>query len=53
VNGDGKASSRMIRPYACFPAGRHVYVRAYCMESAEERTFRLDRIVEVADPAVA
>jgi len=50
VNGDGKASLRMIRPFTCFPVGRHVYVKAHCSETEEMRTFRLDRIVEVADP---
>jgi DNA polymerase III epsilon subunit family exonuclease len=53
VNGEGRASQRMIRPFSCFPVGRHVYVRAHCTEAAEMRTFRLDRIVEVADPAAA
>jgi hypothetical protein len=50
VNGEGRASQRMIRPFSCFPVGRHVYVRAHCTEAAEMRTFRMDRIVEVADP---
>jgi predicted DNA-binding transcriptional regulator YafY len=50
VNGDGKASLWMIRPFTCFPVGRHVYVKANCMQAAEMRTFRLDRIFEVADP---
>ena len=52
-NGDGRSSHRMIRPLTCFSAGRHVYVKAFCMKSAEMRTFRLDRIVEIADPAAA
>ncbi len=51
-NGDGRTSLRMIRPRACFTAGRHVYLKALCTEAAEMRTFRLDRIVEIADPAV-
>lgn len=48
INGDGKHSTRRIVPQACFPAGRHVYIRAYCNRSAEMRTFRFDRIVEIA-----
>ncbi|HNO80579.1 MAG TPA: exonuclease domain-containing protein [Phycisphaerae bacterium] len=52
-NGDGRSSLRMIRPFTCFTAGRHVYVKAFCTKSAEMRTFRLDRIVEIADPAAA
>ncbi|MFQ5491906.1 MAG: exonuclease domain-containing protein [Phycisphaerae bacterium] len=48
VNGEGKSSSREIRPYACFPAGRNVYVRAHCNHAGQMRTFRLDRIVEFA-----
>ncbi len=51
-NGDGITSSRMIRPHACFPVGRNVYLKAHCMEAAEMRTFRLDRIVEVTDATV-
>jgi DNA polymerase III epsilon subunit-like protein len=48
VNGDGVASLREIRPFACFPAGRHLYIRADCRQAGELRTFRLDRIVEVS-----
>jgi len=50
VNGEGRASSRMIRPYACFPVGPHVYVRADCTEAGQLRTFRLDRIMQVSEP---
>ena len=44
TNGDGQPSERRIRPVACFPAGRYVYVRAHCSEAREMRTFRVDRI---------
>ncbi len=39
-----QAKQRRIRPVACFPAGRYVYVRAHCSMAEEMRTFRVDRI---------
>ena len=45
LNGSGQPSDRMIRPVACFPAGRYVYVRAHCSHAGELRTFRVDRMV--------
>jgi DNA polymerase III epsilon subunit family exonuclease len=45
VAGDGQASSRVIRPVGCFPAGRRTYVRAQCTKAGKMRTFRLDRMV--------
>lgn len=47
VNGDGEKTNRRISPQACFPAGRYVYVRAFCEKSSQMRTFRLDRIIEI------
>ena len=44
LNGSGQPSSRMIRPVACFPAGRFTYIRAHCEQAGEVRTFRLDRL---------
>ncbi len=44
VNVDGHGTSRIIRPESSFASGRHTYVRAFCQEKKEMRTFRLDRI---------
>jgi ATP-dependent DNA helicase DinG len=45
VNAEGHETSRVIRPETSFASGRFTYVRAYCENCGEVRTFRLDRII--------
>ena len=45
VNAEGQSSSRVIHPETSFASGRYSYLRAFCEESSETRTFRLDRII--------
>jgi len=47
VDGSGRESRRVLRPYFLEPAaeGRHIYVFALDRRSGEVRPFRLDRII--------
>lgn len=45
VNRDGIASQRTIRPLACFDWSGRTYLRAWCHNAKETRTFRVDRIL--------
>lgn len=47
ANGGGKPASIRIEPVAFAVAGGRPYVRAYCVERAEERTYKLDRVAKV------
>ena len=35
INSEDQQSFRIIRPVACFPAGRYTYVRAHCNSTGE------------------
>jgi len=46
VNGVGKASLRMIRPFTCFHVGRHVYVKAHCSKTAFMRRLARSQLAQ-------
>lgn len=41
---------REVEPLEVMPLGDYLYLRAYCHLRGDERTFRLDRIIEMALP---
>ncbi len=43
----GQISERWVEPLDVTGDGRTVYLAAYCLERGEQRTFRLDRIIEM------
>jgi DNA polymerase III subunit epsilon len=45
---DGEASERWISPKQVIGLSDYIYLQAYCHSREADRTFRLDRIVEVA-----
>jgi len=45
---DGEVSERWISPKEVLGLSDYIYLRAYCHTREAERTFRLDRIIEVA-----
>jgi DNA polymerase III subunit epsilon len=47
VDKNGKRSSRLITPIDVQGLSDYIYLRAYCHLRREERTFRLDRVVEL------
>jgi len=47
VDGEGKESERWITPKQVTGLADYVYLQAYCHLREDERSFRLDRIVEV------
>lgn len=44
-NQQGQVSERWVEPLDVTGDGRTLYLAAYCLEQAEQRTFRLDRIL--------
>lgn len=48
MNKDGETSERWISPKQVIGLSDYIYLQAYCHTREAERTFRLDRIVEVA-----
>jgi len=48
MNKDGETSQRWISPKEVIGLADYVYLQAYCHSREAERTFRLDRIIEVA-----
>lgn len=47
VDGDGEESERWVTPRQVVGLNDYVYLQAYCHLRNDERSFRLDRIVEV------
>ena len=47
VDGDGKQTRRWITPIQVLGLADYIYLRAYCHLRQAERSFRLDRILEV------
>jgi DNA polymerase-3 subunit epsilon len=47
VDGDGKQTQRWITPTQVLGLADYIYLRAYCHLRKAERSFRLDRILEV------
>jgi DNA polymerase III epsilon subunit-like protein len=47
VDGSGKRTRRWISPIQVLGLSDYLYLRAYCHLRKEDRTFRLDRIVEI------
>jgi predicted DNA-binding transcriptional regulator YafY len=47
VDGDGKQTQRSITPIQVLGLADYIYLRAYCHLRKAERSFRLDRILEV------
>jgi DNA polymerase-3 subunit epsilon len=47
VDGDGERTTRWITPLQVLGLSDYIYLRAYCHLREAERSFRLDRIVEV------
>jgi proteasome accessory factor C len=43
----GQVSERWVEPLDVTGDGQTVYLAAYCLQRGEQRTFRLDRIVEM------
>ncbi len=48
VDKDGEISERWISPKEVIGLADYIYLQAYCHTREAERTFRLDRIIEVA-----
>lgn len=48
VDKDGETSQRWISPKQVIGLADYIYLQAYCHTREAERTFRLDRIIEVA-----
>jgi DNA polymerase III subunit epsilon len=48
MNKDGDISQRWISPKQVIGLADYIYLQAYCHSREAERTFRLDRIIEVA-----
>jgi DNA polymerase-3 subunit epsilon len=46
-DGDGERTQRWITPIQVLGLSDYIYLRAYCHLRRDERTFRLDRILEV------
>jgi predicted DNA-binding transcriptional regulator YafY len=44
---DGEVSERWVSPQKVIGLTDYVYLRAYCHTREAERTFRLDRILDV------
>ena len=53
IDGDGKESQRWVTPRQVMGLSDYVYLVAYCHMREAERSFRLDRIVEVKVEAEA
>lgn len=51
VSAGGVEALRVLEPREVFEVGERVYFRAYCHLRGEERTFRLDRVTAVVEPA--
>jgi DNA polymerase-3 subunit epsilon len=47
VDGEGKKTQRMITPIQVLGLADYIYLRAYCHLRKAERSFRLDRILDV------
>lgn len=47
VDGKGQRSKRWITPYQVIGLADYIYLQAYCHLREAERSFRLDRIVEI------
>ena len=47
VNKNGERTTRQISPLQVVGLSDYIYLRAYCHLRREERTFRLDRIIEL------
>lgn len=47
VDGENKRTERWVEPLQVLGLSDYLYLRAYCHLRKEERTFRLDRILEV------
>ena len=45
---DGEISERWISPIEVMGLSDYIYLKAFCHTREAERTFRLDRIIEVA-----
>jgi DNA polymerase III epsilon subunit family exonuclease len=48
VDKGGKRTTRIVTPIQVMGLADYIYLRAYCHLRKEERTFRLDRIVEIS-----
>lgn len=48
IDKDGETSERWISPQQVIGLADYIYLKAYCHSREADRTFRLDRIVEVA-----
>jgi DNA polymerase-3 subunit epsilon len=48
VDGKGQRSKRWVTPYQVIGLSDYLYLHAYCHMRSAERSFRLDRIVELA-----
>jgi len=50
LTGDGYPSEREVKPLSMETAGRYPVMKAFCFNTREERSFRLDRIIELKKP---
>jgi DNA polymerase III epsilon subunit family exonuclease len=48
IDKDGKRTTRLVTPIQVMGLADYIYLRAYCHLRKSERTFRLDRIVEIS-----
>ena len=48
VDARGRETDRLVRPLRVNAQGGNLYLIAYCYRREEQRTFRLDRVVELA-----
>ncbi len=48
VDARGRETERLVRPLRVTARGKHLYLIAHCYWRGERRTFRLDRVVEMA-----
>jgi predicted DNA-binding transcriptional regulator YafY len=48
VDKGGNRTTRLVTPIQVMGLADYIYLRAYCHLRKEERTFRLDRIVEIS-----
>jgi hypothetical protein len=47
IDADGEVTERIIEPLKLYQSGERHYIKAFCHLRGEERSFRLDRIIEM------
>jgi predicted DNA-binding transcriptional regulator YafY len=48
IDAKGRETNRLVRPIRVNARGGILYLTAHCFHRGERRTFRLDRVVEMA-----